>query len=273
MARTVTEKRRIFRDLHRSGCFVIPNPWDIGSARLLEGMGFAALASTSSGFAWTRGRPDNGVARDDVLAHLTELAAAVDVPINADFESGFAREPAEVAANVTRAIATGVAGLSIEDRAPDRGLFDRALAIERIAAAHRAIAASGEDVLLVARTEGLLDDPQAVSVAIDRLVAFAEAGADVLFAPGVTEKADIAAMVRAVAPKPVNVLVLRPNMRVAEFAELGVRRLSVGGGLARVAWAAVTATAEALRQGDLSGLAQGLPARQLNGMFATRPPA
>src|SRR5437588_5688258 len=197
-------KRARFRALHQSGCFVIPNPWDLGSARLLQHLGFAALASTSSGYASTRGRADYAVTRDEVLAHLTALCAAVDLPVNADFEYGFAAEPDAVAANVRLAVGTGVAGLSIEDRKPDGMLHDRPLALERIRAARAAIDATGEDVILVARAEVLLFEPDAVTQAIDRLVGFAEAGADCLYAPGVKQKEDIAAMVRAVAPKPVN---------------------------------------------------------------------
>jgi 2-methylisocitrate lyase-like PEP mutase family enzyme len=268
MTRTIAEKRAAFRRLHESGTFIIPNPWDLGSARLLAGMGFPALASTSSGYAWTRGRPDYAVTLDDVLGHLTELSATVDVPINADFESGFAREPEGVAANVGRAVATGIAGVSIEDRDGAGGLYEKGLAVERIAAALEAIRHSGADVLLVARTEGLFGDPKAIGPAIDKLVAFAAAGADVLYAPGVTQKADIAAIVRAVAPKPVNVLAMKPGISLAEYAELGVRRVSVGGSLARVAWNAVLATARELQAGDLTGLAAGVPTKMLNDAFS-----
>jgi len=269
MTKSTAEKYAAFRKLHESGTFIIPNPWDVGSARMLAGMGFPALASTSSGFAWTRGRPDNAVALDDVLDHLTELAAAVDVPINADFEAGFAREPEGVANNVRRAIATGIAGVSIEDFDAESGLYEKGFAVERIVAAVKAIRSSGTDVLLVARTEGLLHDPKAIGPALDKLVAFAEAGADVLYAPGVADKDDIAAMVRAVAPKPVNVLAVRPEISLQEYADLGVRRISVGGALARVGWNAVLSTAEALRQGDLRGLASGAPSKRLNTAFAS----
>lgn len=270
MTRTIAERRAAFRRLHESGTFIIPNPWDLGSARLLAGMGFPALATTSSGYAWTRGRPDYGVALDDALAHLSELSAAVDVPVNADFESGFAREPEGVAANVGRAVATGIAGVSIEDRDEAGGLYEKAFAVERIRAALEAIRNSGEDVLLVARTEGLLRDRTAIAPAIDKLVAFAEAGADVLYAPGVTDKADIAAIVRAVAPKPVNVLAMKPDISLAEYAELGVRRVSVGGALARVAWNAVLTTARQFQGGDLSGLAAGASTKTLNEAFSMK---
>jgi len=262
-------KRARFRELHARGCFVIPNPWDIGSARLLQHLGFAALASTSSGHAWTRGRPDYTVTRDDVLEHLTGLCAGVDLPVNADFESGFAAEPEGVAANVTLAIGTGVSGLSIEDSKPDgTGLYDPAFAVERIRAARAAIERSGEDVILVARTEGLLADADALTPAIDRLVAFAAAGADCLYAPGVTKKEDIATMVRAVAPKPLNVLMFRPGLSVAQLAGLGVRRISVGGALARVAFQAMLAAAEQIKDGSFDGLANASPGKRLNDIFA-----
>lgn len=269
MSRTVAEKRADFRGLHRQGCFVLPNPWDVGSARMFQHMGFAALASTSSGYAWTTGRPDYAVTRDDVLEHLTALCAAVDLPVNADFESGFAADPEGVSANVGLAIRTGVAGLSIEDRDIEAasGVYEKSLAVDRIRAARAAIDQSGEDVVLVARTEGLWGDPAAIGPAIDRLVAFAEAGADCLYAPGVRDKADIAAMVRALAPKPLNVLVMDPEQTVAGFAELGVRRISVGGSLARVAWAAVLSAAERIKAGSFDGLASGTPHNELNEVF------
>jgi 2-methylisocitrate lyase-like PEP mutase family enzyme len=265
---TPAEKRAVFRALHQQGCFVLPNPWDAGSARMLQHLGFAALASTSSGYAWTTGRPDYAVGREDVLQHLTALCEAVDLPVNADFESGFASGPEGVAASVGLAIETGVAGLSIEDRSLDGpGLYDTALAVERIRAARAAIDRSGEDVILVARTEGLLSDPEAVTPAIDKLVDFAEAGADCLYAPGVSDKDDIAAMVRAVAPKPLNVLVMGAELTVAQLADLGVRRISVGGALARVAWAAMLAATEQIRAGSFDGLAGGTPGKQLNEIF------
>jgi 2-methylisocitrate lyase-like PEP mutase family enzyme len=269
MTRTAAEKRASFRALHREGCFVLPNPWDAGSARMLQHLGFAALASTSAGYAWTTGRPDYAVTRADVLQHLKILCDAVDLPVNADFESGFASAPEGVAESVDLAIATGVAGLSIEDRDIDApfGLYDAAFAVERIRAARAAIDRSGQDVILVARTEGLLADPGAIAPAIDRLVAFAEAGADCLYAPGVREKADIAALVRAVAPKPLNVVMMRPGLSVAELADLGVRRISIGGALARVAWAAMIATAEQIKAGSFNGLAGGTPGKELNDVF------
>jgi 2-methylisocitrate lyase-like PEP mutase family enzyme len=266
-----TDKRAAFRALHETGCFVIPNPWDAGSGRLFQHMGFKALASTSAGLAWSLGKADNTITRAEVLAHLTALCAAVDLPVNADFESGFAKEPAGVAESVKLAVATGVAGLSIEDREVDApfGLYDQRFAVERIRAAKAAIAATGQNVLLVARTEGLLRDPAAVKPAIDKLVAFAEAGADVLFAPGVRAKDDIATMVRAVAPKPLNVVISWPGMTVAELADLGVRRISVGGSFARVAWNAVIGAAEQLLAGSFEAFAAP-PSKTLNEIFAQR---
>lgn len=265
---TDDQKRAAFRTLHRQGCFVLPNPWDMGSARLLAHLGFKALASTSSGFAWTTGRPDYGVTRDDALSHLRLLCAATDLPVNADFQGGFATEPDGVAANVALALETGIAGVSIEDRREDgAGLYDKDLAIARIRAARAAIERSGQDVILVARTEGLLGENFTVSAAIDRLVAFADAGADCLYAPGVQEKPDIAAMVRAVAPKPVNVLMSAPGLTVGELADLGVRRISVGGALARVAWAAILDAAEKMQQGSFGGLAGAASGKALNRVF------
>jgi 2-methylisocitrate lyase-like PEP mutase family enzyme len=269
MPRTTAEKRAHFRSLHASGCFVLPNPWDAGSARMLQHMGFEALASTSSGYAWSTGRADYRVTLEDVLAHLTTLAAAVDLPVNADFEGGFAREPEGVAANVARAVETGIAGISIEDRdlpAPDR-LYDTALSVERVRAARAAIDASKSGVLLVARTEGLLVDRAAVKAAIDKLVAFADAGADCLYAPGVTQKDDIAAMVRAVAPKPVNVLALNTALTLDDYRALGVRRISVGGALARVAWGATMSAAAGLKAGSFAELANAASGRELNDVF------
>jgi 2-methylisocitrate lyase-like PEP mutase family enzyme len=266
---TVAQKRAAFRALHESGCFVIPNPWDVGSARLLEHVGFPALASTSSGHAWSIGKPDYGVTLEDALAYLGGISAAVDVPVNADFEAGFANDPEGVAANVTRAIATGICGISIEDRDVEHGgrLYDTRTAVERVRAARQAIDRSGEDVMLVARTEGLLDDPSVVVPSIDKLVAFAQAGADCLYAPGVWGKADIAAMVQAVAPKPVNVLIMKPDRNVAELAELGVRRISIGGALAAVGWAAVIKAVEEMKAGTFTALGGRVPGSRLNAIF------
>jgi 2-methylisocitrate lyase-like PEP mutase family enzyme len=263
------EKRARFRTLHQSGCFVIPNPWDLGSARLLQTMGFAALASTSSGYAWTTGRADRTMAKDEVLRHLTALSSAVDLPINADFESGFAADPEGIWENVLLAIKTGVAGLSIEDNRLDgQGLYDLRASVDRIKAARAAIDASGCDVILVARTEGLLADPAAIHPAIDKLVAFAAAGADCLYATGVKDRNHIAAIVRAVSPKPVNVLMSGPGLTMAQLADLGVRRISVGGALARVAWAAMLAAAEQMQAGSFDGLASAANGKMLNDAFA-----
>jgi 2-methylisocitrate lyase-like PEP mutase family enzyme len=240
-----TARRATFRKLHESGFFVIPNPWDVGSAKRLEKLGFMALASSSSAAAKALGLTDYQITLDQCLDHLTMLCAATDLPVNADFENGFADAPADVAVNVTRAIACGVAGLSIEDQ---RGgaLYPFELAVERIAAARDAIDASGENVMLVARTEGMLWQLADCDAAIERLIAYADAGADVLFAPGVTDPDEIAAMVRAVAPKPVNVLIMNDRMKIPDLAALGVRRVSVGGALANAAWNAFDRAAEAL---------------------------
>ena len=265
---SIAEKRAKFRALHQGGCFVLPNPWDVGSARLLQHLGFEALASTSSGHAWTMGKADYAPSLVDTLAHLMQLCAATDLPVNADFESGFADAPEGVAANVTRAIATGVAGLSIEDtRVEGSGLHDKAFAVERIKAARGAIDASGRDVLLVARAEILLHDNRRVSEAIDKLVAFAQVGADCLYAPGLTKREDIIAVVKAVAPLPVNMLMWGGGYTVQELADLGVRRISIGGALARVTWGAMLKVAEEIMTGSFDGLATGAPGKTLNGIF------
>lgn len=269
MALTLDEKRSAFRKLHASGCFLLPNPWDVGSARLLEHLGFPALASSSAAFAWTTGRPDRALTLTDVVEHLRELSNAVEVPVNADFESGFAHEPEGVAKNVELAVAAGVAGLSIEDSNFERPseLYDLRFSVERIRAARAALDAGGSGVLLVARTEGLLRDPSALGPAIDKLVAFAAAGADCLYAPGVRTKEDVVTMVRAVAPKPLNVLAMRPGLELGELAELGVRRVSLGSGLARVVWAKTLDAANSLRAGSLGALAGGSSVGDLNSIF------
>jgi len=260
-----------FRELHERGCFVIPNPWDAGSARLLEQLGFRALATTSSGVAWSMARADNHVALDHVLGRIREIVDSVDVPVNADFEGGFAIEPEGVAEHVTRAVATGVAGLSIEDSTGDAAnpLFDRALAVERIAAAREAIDASGVDILLTGRSEGFITGRPDLDETIRRLVAYAEAGADCLYAPGLRTMADIEAVVRAVAPKPVNVLVGSGFTTVQELARIGVRRISVGGALARVAWGSFLAAArEIASEGTFTAFASGIPFSEIDGAFA-----
>jgi 2-methylisocitrate lyase-like PEP mutase family enzyme len=236
MATDLSAKRASFRALHREGCFVLPNPWDLGGIRRLEKAGFKALASTSSGAAWAMGRNDGELSRDEVLAHLRFICAATDLPVNADFEAGYANEPEDVAANVTLALDTGVAGLSIEDRT-GRSLYESPLAVDRIKAAREAITNSGQDVILVARSEGFLIGRTDLAATIERLLAYAEAGADCLYAPGIKDLSAIAELVLAVAPKPVNALLLGPEMHVADLADAGVRRVSTGGGLAAAAWA------------------------------------
>lgn len=228
-----------FHRLHFSGCFVMPNPWDVGSARALEQMGFKALATTSAGFAWTLGRTDNHqVTLDQALEHLRAVAGAVQVPVNADFEGGFAVDPAHVAANVKLAAQTGIAGLSIEDSSGDEAdpLFEFELAVERVGAARRAIDESGTGIVLTGRSEGFVCGRPDIDETIRRLRAYAEAGADCLYAPRIDKLEHVAAIVSAVAPKPVNLLINSPFTDVAEAAELGVRRISVGGTLARTAW-------------------------------------
>jgi len=267
---TTADKRATFRRLHEAGCFVIPNPWDIGSARALQGMGFKALASTSAGFAWSIGKADNHVTLDDVCEHLTALCGAVDLPVNADFEGGFAHEPAKVAANVARAVKTGVAGLSIEDSTGDKAkpLYERSLGIERIKAARAAIDADNSGVLLAGRCEGFLVGQADLAMVIDRLQAYAEAGADCLYAPGIRTKEQISAVVKAVHPKPVNLLLGWPGLSVAEAAELGVRRISVGGSLARAAWGGfMRAAREIAEQGAFTELGNGYAGGELNKMF------
>lgn len=262
--------RAEFHRLHESGCFVIPNPWDLGSARLLAQLGFRALATTSSGFAWTLGLPDNGASLDQTLAHLSALSAAVDVPVSADFTNGYAIEPEAVAANVTAAAATGIAGLSIEDSSgdPANPLFDFDLAVERIRAARRAIDESGTHVLLMARSEGFVVGRPDLRETIRRLEAYAAAGADCLYAPRLGTVSEIAAVVGAVAPKPVNVLVGSDFTTMEELARLGVRRISVGGGLARVAWGAFLGAAQEIAErGTFARLGQGIPFAEIDGAF------
>jgi 2-methylisocitrate lyase-like PEP mutase family enzyme len=273
MSTAIAAKRAAFRRLHEQGCFVIPNPWDAGSARWLQGLGFPALATTSSGFAWAQAQADNRVARDTVLAHLRELVAATDVPINADFESGFGADAAAVHDSVRLAVATGVAGLSIEDSTGDasRPLFDLAEAVERIAAARRAIDAAGGDTLLVGRAECFLVGRPDLAETIARLQAYAVAGADVLYAPGLRTREQITAVVKAVAPKPVNLLIGWPSeLTVADVAALGVRRISIGGALARAAWGGFQRAAQQLAQGCFDGFADAASGAELNAFFSRR---
>jgi 2-methylisocitrate lyase-like PEP mutase family enzyme len=259
-----------FRRLHEAGCFVLPNPWDIGSARILVGLGFKAVATTSAGMAWSLGRRDNEISLELSLAHLRTIASAVDVPVNADFEDGFARDPIGVAANVWAAAETGIAGVSIEDSTGDQTapLYDFDLAVERVKAARRAIDDSGTGVLLTGRSEGFIAGRPDLAETIKRLVAYAQAGADCLYAPGVRSMSDVSAIVNAVAPKPVNVLVSTDFTTVAQLAELGVRRISVGGALARAAWTGfLTAAREIANSGTFAALARNIPVPEMNKLF------
>jgi len=276
------DKRRAFRKLHESGCFAIPNPWDVGSALYLQSLGFKALASTSSGFAWSRGRADNTPTRALILAHLADLAAALDVPLNADFENGFGADAAGVAESVRLAVESGIAGLSIEDSIgprlqrsagavaiPPGTLFAVEAAVERVRAARRAIDASGEDVLLVGRAEGFLVGLPNIDEAVARLVAYAHAGADCLYAPGIQSPEHIRRVVEAVHPKPVNVLAMAPaTQSLRQLGELGVRRVSVGGALARAAWGGfMHAAREIAEHGRFDALADAASGRTLNELF------
>ncbi len=270
MAVTTADKRATFRKMHESGCFPLPNPFDVGSAKALQHLGFKALASTSAGFAWTIGKADNRVTLDDVCAHLEALCAAVDLPVNADFEGGFAHKPEKVAAHVSRGVKTGVAGLSIEDSTGDaeKPLYERAFAIERIKAARAAIDADRSGVLLTGRCEGFLVGRPDLAMVIDRLQAYSEAGADCLYAPGIKTREQISAVVKAVHPKPVNLLIGASGLSVKEAGELGVRRISVGGSLARTAWTGfMSAAREIAEQGTFTELSKGYPGGELNKMF------
>lgn len=244
---TVADKRRTFSTMHRSGFFVLPNPWDVGSIRRLEALGFQALASTSSGLAWSLGLEDQQVSRDRVLRHLTDLVSATHLPVNADFENGYAADPKGVADNMRRAAATGVAGVSLEDYG-NGALYDTTAAAERIAAAREALDSVDPNIVLVGRAEGFLYGLGDLDAVIARLVAYADAGADCLYAPGVTEKTHIEAIVQAVAPKAVNVLLRNARMRASDLAELGVRRMSVGGLLAKASWLGFDEAARRLAQ-------------------------
>lgn len=265
-----------FRALHQSGCFVIPNPWDVGSARLLEQLGFPALATTSSGMAWSSGRPDNHVTLDEALHHFRTVARSVSVPVNADFEGGFAIEPDRVAANVTLAVATGIAGLSIEDWTGDSSapLFGFELAVARVRAAREAIDRSGTGVVLTARSEGFIVGRPDLDETIRRLRAYADAGAECLYAPGLRAMSDITAVVQAVAPQAVNVLVGSDFATVADLTTVGVRRISVGGALARTAWTGfLEAAREIATAGTFSRLGRAVSHADLDGMFQTPPSA
>ena len=264
------DRFKTFRQLHESGCFVMPNPWDLGSARLLAQLGFRALATTSCGFAWTIGRPDNGITLAQSLGHLRLVSEGVSVPVNADFEGGFAVDPEEVGTNVAAATKTGIAGLSIEDSTGDAGhpLFDFPLAVERIRAARQAIDESGTGIVLTGRSEGFLVGRSHLDETIRRLTAYADAGADCLYAPGIRTLPEIKAVIDAVAPKPVNVLVSAGFTTVAELAEAGVRRISVGGALARTAWTGfIEAAKEIAEHGTFTALGRATPFGEINGLF------
>lgn len=267
--RTIAQKRTTFRELHVGGCFALPNPWDIGSARYLAQLGFKALATTSAGFAFSRGLADGAVGLDLMVPHIREIVEATDLPVNADFENGYADDPDGVAANVRRCADTGVAGLSIEDNSgrKDRPLYEVELAADRIRAAKAALAESG--VVLTGRAECFLVGVEDIDEVIRRLTAYAEAGADCLYAPGISEREQIAAVVQAVAPKPVNLLISAPGgLTISDAAELGVRRVSVGGALARAAWGGFARAAKQLaEQGTFGGFAGAMPHGELQALF------
>lgn len=267
--RTIEEKRKAFKELHREGCFSLPNPWDIGTAKYLQHLGFKAIATTSAGFAFSRGLPDGRVGRDMMLAHIREIVEATDLPVNADFENGYADDPDEVAKNAQLCIATGVSGLSIEDSTgvPEGPLYCLEHAAARIAAAHQAIGDSG--VVLTARAECFLVGVDDIDEVIRRLTAYAKAGADCLYAPGISEGDHISRVVDAVAPKPVNLLISAPGgLTISGAAELGVRRVSVGGALARAAWGGfVRAAKELAEHGTFGGFADAMPHGELQQFF------
>jgi 2-methylisocitrate lyase-like PEP mutase family enzyme len=256
--------------------FLLPNPWDVGTALYLRKLGFKALATTSSGFAFSRGLPDEvwAIPLDSMLAHIRDVVSAIPLPVNADFQTGYADEPEDVARNVTLCIATGVAGLSIEDATgnSEGPLYEARLAVERIKAARNAIDGSGMPVVLTARCEAwLVGDPDAFRVALDRLVSYADAGADCLYAPGVREPEEIAAIVKAVSPKPVNVLVSAPGLTVSQLNDLGVRRISVGSALARVAWGAFVRAAQSIAEtGTFEAFGDAISFAELNDLFRNR---
>ncbi len=270
---STADKRMLFRQLHASGCFVIPNPWNVGTARYLQGLGFKALATTSSGYAHSLGLADGAVTLDMVLAHYSEIAAISDVPVNADFEGGYAHDPDEVAGNVRRCIDTGVAGLSIEDFTGDDAapLYDFDMAVKRVRAARAAIDKSGADVVFTARTEGFIKGLPDLDETIRRLNAFADAGADCLYAPGIKTREQIEAVVKAVAPKPVNLLMSAASgLTVDEIAAMGVRRISVGGTLARVAMHAFIKSAKEIAEaGSFDSFAGVVSNAELNAVFSS----
>jgi 2-methylisocitrate lyase-like PEP mutase family enzyme len=264
---TASDKRREFKRLHQSGCFVIPNPWDVGTTRYLQSMGFKALATTSAGYAWAIGKGDGGVTRDMMIAHIAELSAAADVPMNADFEGGYAHEPDGVAESVRLCCGTGVSGLSIEDYTGDmkNALYDFDTSVARMKAARAAIDKAGGEVLLTGRSEGFIRGKPDMEETIRRLKAYSEAGADCLYAPGIATREQISAVVKAVAPKPVNLLVGTPSeLTVADIAALGVRRISTGGALARAAWGGFLRSAKLINEsGSFKGFADAAPGAEI----------
>lgn len=265
---TVSDKRAAFREMHHAGCFLLPNPWDAGSARLLERLGYRALATTSAGYAWSQGQADGQLSRDDTLAHMRYMAAMSDLPINADFESGFGATPEAVFDSVSLALATGVAGLSIEDSTgdPAQPVRDKAQAVERLQAARAAIDAGGRDTLLVGRAENYFVGRPDLDDTVERLLAYSQAGADCLYAPGLRTREEIQTVVQAVAPKPVNVLIgWNSELTVEALAELGVRRISVGGALARAAWGGfIDAARRMIEQGRFDGFGGTPSGAELN---------
>jgi 2-methylisocitrate lyase-like PEP mutase family enzyme len=269
---TITDKRRTFHDLHKSGCFVLPNAWDIGSTRYLQRLGFKALATTSVGFAFSQAYPDHAISRDLALAHLDAVVAATDLPVNADFEGGFAHDAAGVAESVRLAVETGVAGLSIEDWTGDKSkpLYDFEHAVARMRAARKAIDDTGGDTMLVGRSEGFVAGAPDLDETIRRLKAYAAAGADCLYAPGIKTREEIAAIVEAVAPKPLNLVIGAPiGLTVAEVAALGVRRISLGCALARAAWGGFMRAVKLIAEdGKFDGLADAASGAELNRLFA-----
>ncbi len=268
---SIADKRRAFRRLHQDGCFVIPNPWDVGSARYLQSLGFKALATTSSGFAWSHGHHDGGMSRDRVLDHLTEMVEATDLPINADFEHGFAPDAAVLAESVRLAVETGVAGLSIEDSTGNASqpLFEFDTAVDRIRAARKAIDKAGSDTMLIGRAECFLAGQPDIEQTIARLKAYSNAGADCLYAPGIRTVEHISAVVAAVAPKPVNLLIgFNAELDMPQITALGVRRVSVGGALARAAWGGFMRAAKLIiEQGKFDGFADAASGSALNTVF------
>lgn len=265
---TVSDKRAAFREMHHAGCFLLPNPWDAGSARLLERLGYRALATTSAGYAWSQGQADGQLSRDDTLAHMRYMAAMSDLPINADFESGFGATPEAVFDSVSLALETGVAGLSIEDSTgdPAQPVRDKAQAVERLQAARAAIDAGGRDTLLVGRAENYFVGRPDLDDTVERLLAYSQAGADCLYAPGLRTREEIQTVVQAVAPKPVNVLIgWNSELTVEALAELGVRRISVGGALARAAWGGfIDAARRMIEQGRFDGFGGTPSGAELN---------